>query len=186
MGFKFHAVLAVNSVYQASITAADADRWLALFSALDYFKSAQASNRREGGWRMQPVDESRLPAVPKTEQAFRQAMDGWDEAAADAAAAALARTSGANRVFEMLYRYGARDFRAIGHKAIFVANTQRVLTQVGWRHAEPIVRSLAYALFGARRRQPGAARRHSRSRLAAQSRVGRPDSRRLARGEDQP
>jgi hypothetical protein len=147
VGFKFHAVLAVNSVYQASIAAADADRWLALFWALDYFKSAQASNRREGGWRMSPVDESRLPAVSKSEQAFRQAMDGWDESAADAAAAALARTSGANRVFELLYRYGARDFRAIGHKAIYVANTQRLLTLVGWRHAEPVVRSLAYALL---------------------------------------
>ena len=147
VGFKFHTVLAVNSVYQASILAADADRWLALFWALDYFKSAQASDRREGGWRMQPVDESRLPAAAKSEQAFRQAMEGWDVGAADAAAAALARTGGANRVFELLFRYGARDFRAIGHKAIFVANTQRVLTQVGWRHAEPVVRSLAYALL---------------------------------------
>ena len=31
VGFKFHAVLAVNSVYQAGLSAADADRWLALF-----------------------------------------------------------------------------------------------------------------------------------------------------------
>jgi hypothetical protein len=74
-------------------------------------------------------------------------MDDWDEAAADAAAAGLARTAGASQIFELLYRYGARDFRAIGHKAIYVANTERVLTQVGWRHAEPVVRSLAYALL---------------------------------------
>jgi hypothetical protein len=147
VGFKFHAVLAVNAVYQASLAAADADRWLALFWALDYFKSAQATNLREGGWRMRSVDESRLPSVLKTEQVLQQAMDNWDEAAADVAAAGLVRTSGANRVFELLYRYGARDFRDIGHKAIFVANTQRILTQVGWRHAEPVVRSLAFALL---------------------------------------
>src|SRR5262249_37780437 len=147
VGFKFHAVLAVNSVYQASLAAADADRWLALVWALDYFKDSQGKNIREGGWRMKPVDESRLPGVEKTEKAVRQAMDDWDESAADAAAAGLARTAGANRVFEILYRYGARDFRAIGHKAIFVSNSQRLLTQVGWRHAEPVLRSLAYALL---------------------------------------
>jgi hypothetical protein len=147
VGFKFHAVLAVNAVYQASLAAADADRWLALFWALDYFKDSQARNAREGGWRMKPVDETRLPEAAKSEPAFRRAMDDWDEAAADAAAAGLARNAGASAVFELLYRYGARDFRSIGHKAIFVANTERVLTQVGWRHAEPVVRSLAYALL---------------------------------------
>ncbi len=147
VGFKFHAVLAVNSIYQASLAAADADRWLALFWALDYFKDSQARNAREGGWRMKPADEARLPQADKCQQAFCRAMDTWDEAAADAAAAALARTSGSNRAFELLYRYGARDFRAIGHKAIFVANTERVMAQVGWRHAEPVLRSLAYALL---------------------------------------
>ena len=147
VGFKFHAVLAVNSVYQASLAAADADRWLALFWALDYFKESQARNVQEGGWRMQPVDEARLPEVPKTQQAFCQAMDTWDEAVADATVVGLARTAGSSQIFELFYRYGARDFRSIGHKAIFVANTQRVLVQVGWRHAEPVLRSLAYALL---------------------------------------
>jgi len=147
VGFKFHAVLAINSVYQAGLSAADADRWLALFLALDYFKDAQAHNVREGGWRMRPVDESRLPEAQKTQQAFREAMDTWDEAAADAAAVRLARTAGSDQAFELLYQYGARDFRSIGHKAIFVSNTQRVLPQVGWRHAEPVLRSLAYALL---------------------------------------
>jgi hypothetical protein len=147
VGFKFHAVMAVNSVYQASLWAADADRWLALFWAIDYFKDSQARNLKESGWTMKPVAAGRLPEVSKAHQAFRQAMDNWDEAAADAAAAGLARTAGSSEVFELLYRYGARDFRSIGHKAIFVANTQRVLEQVGWRHAEPVVRSLAYALL---------------------------------------
>jgi hypothetical protein len=147
VGFKFHAVLAVNSVYQAGLSAADADRWLSLFWALDYFKDSQAKNVQEGGWRMKPVDEARLPEAQKTQQAFREAMDTWDESAADAAAARLASTAGSDQAFELLYRYGARDLRAIGHKAIFVANTQRVLPQVGWRHAEPVLRSLAYALL---------------------------------------
>ena len=73
-------------------------------------------------------------------------MDRWDEKAVDAAVAGLARTAGANEVFELFARYGARDFRDIGHKAIFVANSWRTLSCIGWQYAEPVLRSLAYAL----------------------------------------
>ena len=51
------------------------------------------------------------------------------------------------RAFELFFRYGARDFRSIGHKAIFVAGSYRVLQVIGWRYAEPVLRSLAYALL---------------------------------------
>ncbi|MGC4054571.1 MAG: hypothetical protein QM757_36290 [Paludibaculum sp.] len=49
--------------------------------------------------------------------------------------------------FEIFCRYGARDFRDIGHKAIYVANSFRTLEVIGWQHAEPVLRSLAYALL---------------------------------------
>jgi hypothetical protein len=74
-------------------------------------------------------------------------MDNWDEEAADAAVAGLARTAGANEIYELFYRYGMRDFRSIGHKAIYVANSLRTLQCIGWQHAEPVLRSLAYALL---------------------------------------
>ena len=51
-------------------------------------------------------------------------------------------TAGANEVYELFWRYGARDFRDIGHKAIYAANSYRTLQTIGWRHAEP-VRALA-------------------------------------------
>src|SRR5690606_2748322 len=44
-------------------------------------------------------------------------------------------------------RYGTRDYRYIGHKAIYVANGWRTLQTIGWQHAEPVLRSLAYALL---------------------------------------
>jgi len=50
-------------------------------------------------------------------------------------------------VFELFCRYGARDFRDIGHKAIYVANSWRTLQTIGWQHAEPVLRSLTYALL---------------------------------------
>ncbi len=74
-------------------------------------------------------------------------MNNWDEAKADAAVAQLARTAGTNEIYEMLFRFGARDFRSIGHKAIFVANSLRTLQCIGSQNSEPVLRSLAYALL---------------------------------------
>ena len=147
VGFKFHAVLVVNSAHLASLASPDRERWLPLFWALDNFKSAQAQNQKEGGWRMRPADELKLPPARTARRAFADAMDNWDVEAADAAAAALARTAGANALFDLFARYGCRDFRDIGHKAIFVANAFRALQTIGWHHAEPVLRSLAYALL---------------------------------------
>jgi hypothetical protein len=62
VGFKFHAVLLVNSAHLASISSPDSDRWLPIFWALDYFKSAQAQDAHEGDWTMAPADESKVPA----------------------------------------------------------------------------------------------------------------------------
>src|ERR1044071_9086733 len=57
VGFKFHSVLVVNSAHLASQSSPDSDRWLPIFWALDYFKSAQAQNVREGDWHMRQVNE---------------------------------------------------------------------------------------------------------------------------------
>ncbi len=154
VGFKFHAVLVVNSAHIASLASPASERWLPIFWSLDYFKSAQAQDEREGDWTMAAVDESAVPPAHKAAAAFRDAMDRWDEAAADAAVAALARSAGSHEVFEIFYRYGARDFRSIGHKAIFVANAERTLATIGWHHAEPVLRSLAYALLMHEGRNP--------------------------------
>jgi hypothetical protein len=147
VGFKFHAVLVVNSAHLASLSSPDSDRWLPIFWALDYFKSSQARDVREGNWTMPPVDEAAVPAPQRAREELLGAMDRWDEEAADAAVAGLARTSGVNQLFEIFAHYGCRDFRSIGHKAIFVANGWRTLQCIGWQHAEPILRSLAYALL---------------------------------------
>jgi hypothetical protein len=147
VGFKFHAVLVVNSAHLASLAAPDSDRWLPIFWAIDQFKSSQAADVREGNWRMGLVDEAAVPPSHRARQAFIDAMDNWDEAAADAAVAGFARTAGANELFDVFCRYGARDFRDIGHKAIYVANSFRTLEVIGWHHAEPVLRSLAYALL---------------------------------------
>ncbi|MDH3599561.1 MAG: hypothetical protein OEU26_07960 [Candidatus Tectomicrobia bacterium] len=147
VGFKFHAVMVVYSVHLASQSAPASDRWLPIFWALDYFKRAQAADESQGDWTMGPVDTANIPPARQVRQAFIKSMESWDEAAADTAIAGLARTAKPQESFDLLCRYGARDFRDIGHKAIFVANAWRTLTAIGWAHAEPVLRSLAYALL---------------------------------------
>jgi hypothetical protein len=147
VGFKFHAVLVVNSAHLASLAAPDRDRWLPIFWALDYYKTAQARDVEENNWTMASVDESKVPPAHKAAAMFQEAMEHWDEEAADTAVASLARNAGAQQVYKMFFRLGARDFRSIGHKAIYVANSYRTLNCIGWRYAEPVVRSLAYALL---------------------------------------
>src|SRR4029078_742988 len=136
VGFKFHAVLVVNSAHIARLASPDSDRCLPIFWALDEFKDAQARDVKEGNWTMAPVDESAVPSSDKAQDAFVKAMDRWDESAADAAVAGLARTAKPHDVFALLMRYGTRDFRDIGHKAIYVANSWRTLDHIGWQHAE--------------------------------------------------
>src|SRR3954471_4973256 len=147
VGFKFHAVLVVNSAHLASLAGPDSDRWLPIFWAINQFKNSQDADVREGDWKMAPVDEAAVPPGHRARQAFIEAMDCWDEAAADAAVAGFVRSAGEDELFDVFCRYGARDFRDIGHKAIYVANSFRTLGVIGWHHAEPVLRSLAYALL---------------------------------------
>jgi hypothetical protein len=147
VGFKFHAVLVVNSAHLASLASPETDRWLPIFWAIDQFKSSQARNKQEGDWTMGPVDESAVPPSHKAKQALIDALDNWDEAAADAAIVGLYRAAGAHEIFGVLCRYGVRDFRELGHKEIYTANSFRCLETIGWHHAEPLLRSLVFAML---------------------------------------
>ncbi len=157
VGFKFHAVLGVHSAHLAALNAPATDRWLPAFWSLDDFKSSQLLDIRAGDWTMQPVSATHIPPREKTRHALESALDAWDEARTDPAAAGLARHLSHRECFEFLCRYGARDFRSIGHKAIYVANGFRMLESIGWQHAEPIVRSMAYALLYRGLRNPAGA-----------------------------
>jgi hypothetical protein len=147
VGFKFHAVLVVNSAHQAALAGPDKERWLPLFWALDNFKNSQAQNLKESGWRMKPVDEMKVPDRRNALGEFEKAMENWDVEAADVATAAIARHYEPGELFDLYARFGSRDFRDIGHKIIYVANAFRTLEVIGWHHAEPVLRSLTYAIL---------------------------------------
>lgn len=147
VGFKFHAVLVVNSAHLASQASSGSDRWLPIFWALDYFKSSQARDVDEGDWTLRRLDDSAVPQGEEARKEFHASMESWDVERADRAIAGYARCGSAHEIFESMFRFGARDLRDIGHKAIYVANSYRTLMNIGWRHAEPVLRSLSYALL---------------------------------------
>lgn len=147
IGFKFHAVMVVNSAHLAALASADSDRWLPILWAVDQFKSSQARDVQEGDWAMAAVEEKAVPAPHLARTAFREAMEAWDESAADAAITGLVRAAGAHEIFEILCRYGIRDFRELGHKLIYIVNAYRTLEVIGWQQAEPVLRGVTYALL---------------------------------------
>src|SRR5438045_6734292 len=103
VGFKFHAVLVINSARLASLSSPDSDRWLPILWALDYFKSAQAQDVKEGDWTMRAVDESKVPPAQKARQSFIEAVEQWDGTAADTAVPALLRGAGAPQLLAVVY-----------------------------------------------------------------------------------
>ncbi len=147
VGFKFHAVLVVNSAHLASLSGLDEERWLPILWAVDNFKSSQARDEQEGNWTLPAVDEAALPSAADCVSELRRALDRWDEGAADVAITSVVRNLGANQVFELLAEYAARDFRSIGHKVIYLSNAFRTLQTIGWEYMEPVARSLVYALL---------------------------------------
>lgn len=156
LGFKFHCVLAMHSAHQLSLDAPVNDRLLPMFWMLENFKQSQARDAAEGDFKMPPV-KGKLPAAVKAWKEFHMAMEAWDEERADLAITVLVRSRGALEVMEGLWRYGCRDYRNIGHKPIYVAGAWRVLQTIGWRHAEPILRSVARGMtdYGPTKRVDG-------------------------------
>src|SRR5262245_44239147 len=179
VGFKFHAVMVINSAYQLALDAPEHDRLLPFFWALDNFKSSQAQEEKEGDWVLGPVNENSVPTPDRARKLFVEAMDRWDDEAADVAVAGLCRAASAGELAETLWRYGARDWQNIGHKIIFTAQSFRTLDTIGWQHAEPVLRSLVYGLLNGGRSESAEPYEANRA-LVAQIRpdwaAGKPDS----------
>ena len=147
VGFEFHCVLAIHSAHLAAQGGPEADRFMPVLWAMDNFKDAQAVKRRkgDGDWVLPVLDGARLPPAAQARRRYLEAMAAWDEEGADLAITALVRSAPAEQIRDLVFRHGARDFRDIGHKAIYAANAWRTLRTIGWQHAEPVLRSLTFA-----------------------------------------
>ena len=146
VGFKYHTVLALQSVHLTALNLPDEERWLPVFWALDYFKRAQERERRQTGWTMGPEPAPSAGTAEAARRRLIDALDRWDLEAVDPAILDFARLAMPEQLSEVLFRYGIRDLRAIGHKTIAVQNVHRLLPIVGSKYAPPVIRSLAAAL----------------------------------------
>ena len=146
VGFKYHTVLALQSVHLTALNLPDEERWLPVFWALDYFKRAQEDERRQSGWTMGPQPKPVAGTAEAARRSLVEALDRWDFEAVDPAILDFARLATPEQLSEVLFRYGIRDLRAIGHKTIAVQNVHRLLPMVGPEYAPPVLRSLAAAL----------------------------------------
>jgi hypothetical protein len=147
-GFSFHCVFMIHSCNYLAKMGPPEERYLPLFLALDDFKKAQDYDikRDEGDFVLRETIGT-LPTGKHAWKEFHAAMEDWDEPRADRAITAIAREFSQDEVFEQLWEYGARDYRNIGHKIIFVAHAHRTLAEIGWENAEPVLRSLMLGLL---------------------------------------
>ena len=146
VGFKYHTVLALQSAHLTALHLPEQERWLPMFWALDYFKRAQEQERRQSGWTMGQRPAPVAGTVEAARKRLIDALDRWDLEAVDSAILDFARLATPEPLSEILFRYGTRDLREIGHKTIAVQNVHRLLPIVGPEFAPPVLRSLAAAL----------------------------------------
>ena len=144
-----HAVMMVESCFQLAAAAPAArarEAWLPVLWNLDDLKRSQERDRREDGdWSLPP-----RPRVPDLGAAAARAEleAAWDERdveRADRAVLALLPHHGRESLFELLWPRAGSCYAFIGHKLIYAAQIERVLARIGWRYAEPALRSLVMA-----------------------------------------
>jgi len=150
VGFKYHAVMVLRAIHSATQALVADEKWLPLVWAADYFKETQVQERAASGWRM-PTPSAAATAGANAEAARRAlvtALDKWDREAADVAIVRYTRSASTDDVFSVLFHYGSRDLREIGHKAITVSNAHSLVKLFGngGQQAEPILRSTVAAL----------------------------------------
>jgi hypothetical protein len=148
VGFKYHSVMMLRSVHATQEQIPTADRWLPLIWAVDYFKDTQAQEQAGSGWHMSPRAPSAQAHPEAAHRSLILALDRWDHDAADAAIVDYCRSAHPADIFPVLFSYGARDLREIGHKAITVANAHSLMPLfAAGADPEPVLRSTVAALL---------------------------------------
>jgi hypothetical protein len=140
-----HSAYVVHSAYQLSLDLPAGEQLLPTLYALSSFKGGQKAYPNKKGT---PALTGTLPAAEKAADELHAALQEWDTDRAERAVVALARSRGSAAVLEPLWHYAGRDWGFIGHMAILVANSIRLLETIGWQHAEHVLRYVVQGLAG--------------------------------------
>lgn len=140
-----HSAYVVHSAYQLALDLPVGEQLLPAFYALISFKGMQKVYPNKKGT---PELTGKLPAAEHAGDELQAAMEEWEPERAQRAIVALARSRGRPEVLEPLWHYACRTWGFIGHMAILVANSGRLLETIGWQHAEHVLRYVVEGLAG--------------------------------------
>jgi hypothetical protein len=146
VGYKYHSVMVLRSINATTQHLSSGEQWLPIVWAADYFKSSQAQEKASSAWRLPKRLATSVAGAPAARRMLIAALDNWDRDAADAAIVNYAQAAPIDEVFSLLFAYGARDLREIGHKAIAIANAHSLVAMLGGSQSEAILRSTVAAL----------------------------------------
>jgi hypothetical protein len=146
VGGKLHSVMMIESAFQLAAGAPAEDTLRLALWSVDDFKASQAHDADAGDWRLPPRPAVSFADAAAARKELDAAMEAWDEERADRAIVGLVERADHDAVFEALWPWAARCFGFIGHKIIHAAQLDRALRRIGWRHAEPVLRTVAHAL----------------------------------------
>jgi hypothetical protein len=140
-----HNAYVVHSAYQLALDLPAGEQLLPAFYALTSFKGTQ---KVWGNKKGTPELTGKLPVAEQAADELHAAMREWEPERAERAIVALARSRGRPDVLEPLWHYACRTWGFIGHMAILVANSSRLLETIGWQHAEHVLRYVVQGLAG--------------------------------------
>lgn len=140
-----HNAYVVHAAHQLGLALPAGEQLLPAFLALDQFKTMQIVYPNKRGTR---TLSGVLPIAKNATEEFHIAMREWESDRAERAIVAMSRSLGTSAVLDPLWHYTGRDWGFIGHNAILVANSCRLLETIGWQHAEHVLRYVVAALTG--------------------------------------
>ena len=141
VGFKYHAVMVLQSLNECQRNLGSDQAWLPLFWGADYVLSQSRREASAGGWKMRAPGS--VPAAGENPRdALVRALDEWDRESAEIHVEQLLAQRPPGEVLQLLMPYSTRDYRSIGHKVIAAANAHRMTAANYGYGATSLIRSL--------------------------------------------
>jgi hypothetical protein len=140
-----HTAYVVHSSHQLSLDLPAGEQLIPAFYALSTFGQKTYPDMQNRGTRELT---GKVPPADKALDELHTALKEWNCDRAERAIVSLARSKGSAEVLEPLWYYAGRDWGFIGHMAILVANSCRLLQTIGWQHAEHVLRYVVQGLAG--------------------------------------
>lgn len=127
LGREYHSIMVLHAVKTANDYSPESEKWLRLAWATDFYKTSYENFVAAKSQTFKKIPFSTLPDKNQAMSFFHNAMENWDQEAAQIGGMAIYRHFDFETVVEAFIPYAIRDLRQIGHKTIALANMIRIL-----------------------------------------------------------